>query len=125
MFVICTLCAFGCGFWESLTGEKFQVYLPWEDFVPGQQLRGESPGDYVLGPVVIAALVFLSYVIVINTAVPISLYVRYLSCHIKSFFIVMYLLPGASILLNQGCATCGHTAACGRNWKIGGHGREF
>lgn len=91
MFVICTLCALGCGFWESMIGDKFQVYLPWDDFVPGQKYHRESAGDEILGPVVIAALMFLSYVIVINTAVPISLYVRSLPFHvIKSLLDVSY-----------------------------------
>ena len=64
---MCALCTIGCGVWESLYGYKFQDYLLWEDFVSDNRH---------LGATVIAALVFLSYVIILNTVVPISLYVR-------------------------------------------------
>ena len=43
------------------------MYLPWSDFVPP---------DPILGATVISLLVFFSYAIVLNTVVPISLYVR-------------------------------------------------
>ena len=39
-------------------------------------LKGESRGG---GATVIAALVFFSYIIILNTVVPISLYVRYVA----------------------------------------------
>jgi phospholipid-translocating ATPase len=57
-----------CGIWETITGVKFQVYLPWDSLVPTEPLSGAT---------VIALLVFFSYDIVLNTVVPISLYVRY------------------------------------------------
>lgn len=57
-----------CGIWETITGRYFQVYLPWDALVPS------SPP--VKGATVIAILVFFSYAIVLNTVVPISLYVR-------------------------------------------------
>lgn len=43
-----------------------QVYLPWDSLVPSEPLAGAT---------VIALLVFFSYAIVLNTVVPISLYV--------------------------------------------------
>ena len=55
---------------------KFQSYLPWEDFVPGTFLEGGEDGSVAEGSTVIALMVFFSYVIVLNTVVPISLYVR-------------------------------------------------
>jgi hypothetical protein len=57
--------------WESLIGYNFQVYLHWEWFVP------QSP--VLAGSTAIAFLGFLSYIIVFNTVVPISLYVRYVT----------------------------------------------
>jgi phospholipid-translocating ATPase len=60
-----------CGIWETITGVNFQVYLPWDSLVPTEPLSGAT---------VIALLVFFSYAIVLNTVVPISLYVRYRNC---------------------------------------------
>ena len=44
----------------------FQVFLPWDAVVPEEKVAGAT---------VISLLVFFSYVIVLNTVVPISLYV--------------------------------------------------
>ena len=63
---MCLFCMIGCGIWESLVGRYFQVYLPWDTLVPSEPLGGAT---------VIALLVFFSYSIVLNTVVPISLYV--------------------------------------------------
>ncbi|KAK2581680.1 hypothetical protein KPH14_002172 [Odynerus spinipes] len=63
---MCLFCMIGCGIWESLVGRYFQVYLPWDSLVPSEPLGGAT---------VIALLVFFSYAIVLNTVVPISLYV--------------------------------------------------
>ncbi|XP_046608666.1 probable phospholipid-transporting ATPase IM isoform X4 [Neodiprion virginianus] len=63
---LCLFCMIGCGIWESLVGRHFQVYLPWDSLVPSEPLGGAT---------VIALLVFFSYAIVLNTVVPISLYV--------------------------------------------------
>ncbi|XP_023317727.1 probable phospholipid-transporting ATPase IM isoform X2 [Trichogramma pretiosum] len=63
---LCLFCMIGCGIWESLVGRYFQVYLPWDSLVPSEPLAGAT---------VIALLVFFSYAIVLNTVVPISLYV--------------------------------------------------
>jgi hypothetical protein len=74
--VICCACTILSGVWESLVGYHFQVYLPWEHFVPGSLLRGLHDENVAIGSAVTAMLVFLSYAIVLNTVVPISLYVR-------------------------------------------------
>ncbi|XP_022213426.2 phospholipid-transporting ATPase ID isoform X5 [Drosophila obscura] len=64
---ICALFAVGCAIWEGLIGQHFQAYLPWEHIIPK---------DYIpTGATVIGLLVFFSYAIVLNTVVPISLYV--------------------------------------------------
>lgn len=64
---ICAFFAVGCAIWEGLIGQHFQLYLPWEHFIPR---------DYIAsGATVIGLLVFFSYAIVLNTVVPISLYV--------------------------------------------------
>ncbi|XP_016845429.1 probable phospholipid-transporting ATPase IM isoform X4 [Nasonia vitripennis] len=63
---LCLFCMIGCGIWESLVGRYFQVYLPWDSLVPSEPMAGAT---------VIALLVFFSYAIVLNTVVPISLYV--------------------------------------------------
>ncbi|XP_026463046.1 phospholipid-transporting ATPase ID isoform X2 [Ctenocephalides felis] len=63
---MCIFCMVGCGIWEGLVGRDFQVYLPWDSIVPREPLTGST---------VIAFLVFFSYAIVLNTVVPISLYV--------------------------------------------------
>ncbi|KAK7116638.1 phospholipid-transporting ATPase ID-like isoform X1 [Littorina saxatilis] len=68
MFLVtmCLICTVACGVWEAVTGHDFQVFLPWEYFIP------EAKGS---GSTTIALLVFLSYIIILNTVVPISLYV--------------------------------------------------
>ncbi|RUS90719.1 hypothetical protein EGW08_001523 [Elysia chlorotica] len=63
---MCLICSIACAIWETITGYDFQAYLPWESFVPTDQERGSGT---------IATLVFLSYIIILNTVVPISLYV--------------------------------------------------
>lgn len=73
--VMCLVCTIGCGIAESIYLDKFQIYLPWEHFVPGNSL-GEKPGTAEEGAAVTAVLVFFSYIIILNTVVPISLYVR-------------------------------------------------
>lgn len=60
-----------CGVWETITGRYFQIYLPWDKLVPSEPITGAT---------IISLLVFFSYAIVLNTVVPISLYVRYGGC---------------------------------------------
>lgn len=63
MCAIMTIC---CGFWESFFGYDFRIYLPWEDYLA----KGRRTGALQK-----SLLVFLSYIIILNTVVPISLYV--------------------------------------------------
>jgi phospholipid-translocating ATPase len=66
LLTICVICTIACGIWESFRGFDFQTYLPWESFVS----RARDTGSLV-----ISLLVFPSYLIILNTVVPISLYV--------------------------------------------------
>ncbi|CAF3193250.1 unnamed protein product [Rotaria sp. Silwood2] len=59
-----TLC---CGLWESFVGYNFRVYLPWESY---------TSNDSQIGAVENGLLVFLSYIIILSTVVPISLYIN-------------------------------------------------
>ncbi|XP_019769403.2 phospholipid-transporting ATPase ID [Dendroctonus ponderosae] len=63
---MCLFCMVACGIWETLVGRYFQTFLPWDTLVPSEPLGGAT---------IIALLVFFSYAIVLNTVVPISLYV--------------------------------------------------
>ncbi|XP_018319213.1 probable phospholipid-transporting ATPase IM isoform X3 [Agrilus planipennis] len=63
---MCLFCMVACGIWESLVGRYFQTFLPWDTLVPLEPLSGAT---------IISLLVFFSYAIVLNTVVPISLYV--------------------------------------------------
>jgi len=58
-----------------MVGDAFQLYLPWEDFVPGSTV-GTVSGSKPAGSTAISLLIFFSYLILFNTVVPISLYVR-------------------------------------------------
>ncbi len=64
---MCAICTVACGIWESLRGYSFQAYLPWAWFIDSR--------DQHSGATIISLLVFLSYLIILNTVVPISLYV--------------------------------------------------
>ncbi|CRK86707.1 CLUMA_CG000540, isoform A [Clunio marinus] len=63
---ICGFCTVAAALWEGLIGYYFQSYLPWERIVVPNHIQGAT---------VIGMLVFFSYAIVLNTVVPISLYV--------------------------------------------------
>ena len=63
---MCAICTIACGIWESFRGYNFQIYLPWESFLSSERHAGATS---------ISLLVFLSYLIILNTVVPISLYV--------------------------------------------------
>lgn len=58
---MCTILAIGNWFWETNEGSQFTVFLPRQEGID----TGFS-----------AFLTFWSYVIILNTVVPISLYVR-------------------------------------------------
>ncbi|XP_048456251.1 phospholipid-transporting ATPase ID [Rhincodon typus] len=61
LIIMCTVLAIGNSIWESQKGYYFQVYLPWDSDTPNASFSG--------------FLMFWSYVIILNTVVPISLYV--------------------------------------------------
>ncbi|XP_078080641.1 phospholipid-transporting ATPase ID-like isoform X2 [Mustelus asterias] len=61
LVMMCTVLAVGNSIWESYKGYYFQVYLPWIHDPPNSSFSG--------------FLMFWSYVIILNTVVPISLYV--------------------------------------------------
>ncbi|MGH0174835.1 UNVERIFIED_CONTAM: hypothetical protein FKN15_069196 [Acipenser sinensis] len=58
--LMCIILAIGNGIWEYQKGFYFQVFLPWPESVPNSAFS--------------AFLTFWSYVIILNTVVPISLY---------------------------------------------------
>ncbi|KAK3098825.1 hypothetical protein FSP39_023456 [Pinctada imbricata] len=72
LFAMCTAMSIASGVWETLVGQHFQDYLPWEDYIPGSPSKDGSVSQ---GAAAISSLVFFSYIIVLNTVVPISLYV--------------------------------------------------
>ncbi|XP_023421282.2 phospholipid-transporting ATPase FetA isoform X2 [Cavia porcellus] len=59
--IMCFIIAVGHGIWQSKIGYYFQIFLPWE--------------NYVSSSVVSATLIYWSYIIILNTMVPISLYI--------------------------------------------------
>ncbi|XP_023211422.1 phospholipid-transporting ATPase ID-like, partial [Centruroides sculpturatus] len=64
----CLFCTIACGVWETITGQHFRAFLPWDkNLVPND--------NATTGAAIIAVLVLFSYAIVMNTVVPISLYV--------------------------------------------------
>ncbi|CAF0849960.1 unnamed protein product [Rotaria sordida] len=66
LLVMCAIMTICCGFWESFFGYDYRKYLPWEKYVS----KGQK-----IGALEQSLLVFLSYIIILNTVVPISLYV--------------------------------------------------
>jgi len=66
LLIMCAIMTICCGFWESFFGYDFGIYLPWEKFLSQ---------DRRIGSIQKSLLVFLSYIIILNTVVPISLYV--------------------------------------------------
>jgi len=63
-FLVCmgVILAIGNAIWEHEVGVCFQIYLPWDEGVHSAFFSG--------------FLSFWSYIIILNTVVPISLYVR-------------------------------------------------
>lgn len=68
---ICGFCTVAAAIWEGIIGYYFQSYLPWDRIVVPEQIQGAT---------MIGMLVFFSYAIVLNTVVPISLYVSVEVC---------------------------------------------
>ncbi|VEN56923.1 unnamed protein product [Callosobruchus maculatus] len=87
---MCLFCMVACGIWETLVGQYFQRYLPWDTLVPQEPMGGAT---------IIALLVFFSYAIVLNTVVPISLYV--------SVEVIRFV---QSFLINWDDAMCDHVS---------------
>ena len=72
--LVCTVCA---GLWENRYGVQFQAILPWEIFIPGSVAGDDGDqSDTAGGATIIGIMTFFSYIIILNTLVPISLYVR-------------------------------------------------
>jgi len=84
LLAISATCALGCGLWEAMIGFKFQVYLPWEEFVPASMLVAGNATEFsALGPVVLSLLNYVAYLITLSSLIPISLYVRCFTCFIS------------------------------------------
>lgn len=66
LLTMCLFSSLACGIWEMLSGRYFIKFLPREPFIPLDSFTGAS---------ITAILTFFSYLIVLNTVVPISLYV--------------------------------------------------
>lgn len=66
LLTMCLFSSIACGVWEMLTGRYFSRFLPREQFIPQDSFTGAT---------ITAILTFFSYLIVLNTVVPISLYV--------------------------------------------------
>ncbi|XP_035707626.1 phospholipid-transporting ATPase ID isoform X1 [Folsomia candida] len=63
---MCLFCTIACAVWETMIGQYFINFLPWDSLVPKEPVEGA---------IIISLLVFFSYAIILNTVVPISLYV--------------------------------------------------
>uniref|UniRef100_A0A1I7YA57 Phospholipid-transporting ATPase n=1 Tax=Steinernema glaseri TaxID=37863 RepID=A0A1I7YA57_9BILA len=70
LIAMCLICTILCGVWEWSTGRHFTEYLDWDrSVIPN---TSEKSGKQIA---LIALLMFFSYIILLNTVVPISLYV--------------------------------------------------
>ncbi|PAV88963.1 hypothetical protein WR25_22769 [Diploscapter pachys] len=69
LVAMCLICTILCGVWEWTTGRHFTIYLPWDSAIPNAQNQGSEQVAFI------SFLSFFSYVILLNTLVPISLYV--------------------------------------------------
>ncbi|VDM48034.1 unnamed protein product [Toxocara canis] len=70
LIAMCLMCTILCGVWEWTTGRHFTVYLEWDrSIVP----KADEKSSQQIA--IIAFLNFFSYIILLNTVVPISLYV--------------------------------------------------
>ena len=80
LILLAVISAVGHVIFESLWGKEFQTYLPWPDTVSQEKV---APSEFVSG-----CLMFWSYIILLNTLVPISLYVSVEIIRLgQSFFI--------------------------------------
>ena len=86
---MCLFNSIACGIWEMILGRYFSKFLPREQFIPADSFTGST---------ITAILTFFSYLIVLNTVVPISLYVsveviRYCQSLLIDFDEKMYYEP--------------------------------
>lgn len=69
---MCLICTVLCGIWEWTTGRHFTIYLSWDrSIIPNAEQKSSEQ------IAIISFFMFFSYLILLNTVVPISLYVRY------------------------------------------------
>lgn len=66
LLTMCLFSSLACAIWEMISGRYFIKFLPREAFIPQDSFTGAT---------ITAILTFFSYLIVLNTVVPISLYV--------------------------------------------------
>ncbi|VDK64731.1 unnamed protein product [Gongylonema pulchrum] len=67
---MCLICTVLCGIWEWATGRHFTMYLSWDRaIVPDAEQKSSEQ------IAIISFFMFFSYLILLNTVVPISLYV--------------------------------------------------
>ncbi|CAF0761204.1 unnamed protein product [Rotaria sordida] len=66
LLIMCAIMTICSDFWELFVGYDFSIYLPWETYVSTNQQ---------IDALEISLLVFLSYIIILNIVVSISLYV--------------------------------------------------
>uniref|UniRef100_A0A915BAB5 Phospholipid-transporting ATPase n=2 Tax=Parascaris univalens TaxID=6257 RepID=A0A915BAB5_PARUN len=70
LIAMCLMCTILCGVWEWTTGRHFTIYMDWDrTIVP----KADEKSSQQIA--IIAFLNFFSYIILLNTVVPISLYV--------------------------------------------------
>lgn len=89
LLTMCLFSSLACGIWEMISGRYFIRFLPREPFIPLDSFTGAT---------ITAILTFFSYLIVLNTVVPISLYVsveviRYCQSLLIDFDEKMYYSP--------------------------------
>uniref|UniRef100_A0A914X167 Phospholipid-transporting ATPase n=1 Tax=Plectus sambesii TaxID=2011161 RepID=A0A914X167_9BILA len=77
LIALCTTAAVFCGFWEYSTGQHFTMYLPWDPTIIPVVTETGDKGERQISrdAALISALIFFSYLMLLNTLVPISLYV--------------------------------------------------
>lgn len=75
LMCICLLASIACITWEFFVGFESRVYLPDLNSDPKVYPRDIFPDSKKFGSLVIGGLYFFSYIIILNTVVPISLYV--------------------------------------------------
>ncbi|UJR17025.1 hypothetical protein I4U23_003923 [Adineta vaga] len=66
LLIMCTIMTICSGIWESSVGYYFRIYVRWETYIST---------DRQIGALEKSLLTFLSYVIILHTVIPISLYV--------------------------------------------------